>query len=150
MQLLSHQAVIFDAVSRIASHVKHYNYRDAWCRYGFYYVTYLVYKGERWSDLHIKLCSDLLARWSENYFYYYTFTWSRKRLVSAVINLYYSERKFLTHVHLFWFHAGAIDIVTKDFPSSIECKRTKQQRQDERDQASTDKLVVIYIELTWL
>ena len=43
--------------------------------------------------------------------------------------------------------SGAIDIVTKDFPASIECKRTKQQRQDERVQALTDKLVVICIQL---
>ena len=103
----------------------------------------MVYKGERWSELYIKLCSDLLARWSENYFCYYTFTWSRKRLVSAVINLHSALKIF--NVHLRISVSDAIDIVTKDFPASIECTRTKQQRQDERAQASTDKLVVIYI-----
>ena len=33
-------------------------------------------------------------------------------------------------------------VVSKDFPASVTCKRTRQQRIDERDEASTEKSVI--------
>ena len=75
-------------------------------------------------------------KWFENYFCYYTYImWSRKQRVSVA-----GTRAVWWKLHVLVASAVADDpLVSKTFPASAKCRRTKQQRMDERSNATTEK-----------